>query len=153
MSGILPTTKSQTVKLIVIVALLIVLVSLLATGFTKNRDASKTSSARELEWLKGEGAFFVRKNCIECHSISAFGIRTASFGPDLSTAVIDTQRRFGRTLEEFMRNPNGTMSIVLSSRIPLTEAERQEAVRLLKIAYQRKLEQTGKIEQQTPPTN
>lgn len=146
MSGILPTTKSYTVKLVIIVALLIVLVSVLVAGFSNGQGAAGTKTAREREWLKGDGAFFVKKNCISCHSISAFGIKTASFGPDLSDAVIDTQRRFGKTLEEFMQNPNGTMSIVLSSRIPLTEAEKQEAIRLLKIAYQRKLGQQAQAQ-------
>ncbi len=138
MSEILPSTKSHTVKLVIIVALLVVLVSVLVAGFSNGQGTAGT--AREREWLKGDGAFFVKKNCISCHSISAFGIKTASFGPDLSAAVVDTQLRFGKTLEEFMQNPSGTMSIVLSSSIPLTEAEKQEAIRLLKIAYQRKLE-------------
>ena len=95
--------------------------------------------------MKGEGAFFVKKNCIECHSISAFGIKAASVGPDLSEAVVDVERRFGKTLEEFLRNPNGTMSIVLATKIPLTDAEKQEAVRLLKIAYQKKPGQQAQL--------
>lgn len=145
MSEILPTSKSHTLKLVIIVLLSMALLSLLAAGFSSGRDAAGSKRAGKSEWLKGDGAFFVRKNCIECHSISAFGIRTSSLGPDLSEAVVDTQKRFGKSLEEFMRNPNGTMSIVLSSRIPLTEAERQEAVRLLRIAYQKKLQQTGNL--------
>ncbi|MCG3160776.1 MAG: hypothetical protein JMDDDDMK_01851 [Acidobacteria bacterium] len=134
--------KSQPIKLAIIVALLIVFVAALVGGFGKAKDAAAVRAAREREWLRGEGAFFVRKDCISCHSISAFGIKAANIGPDLSEAAVDTQRRFGKSLEEFLHNPSGTMSIVLSSRIPLTDAEKQEAIRLLKIAYQRKIEQS-----------
>lgn len=134
--------ESQPVKLIIIIALLIVFGAALLGGFDKAKDAAAVRAAREREWLKGEGAFFVRKGCVSCHSISAFGIEAANLGPDLSEAAVDTQKWFGKSLEEFLHNPSGTMSIVLSSRIPLTEAEKQEAIRLLKIAYQRKLEQS-----------
>jgi hypothetical protein len=40
-----------------------------------------------------------------------------------------------------MMNPSGTMSVVLSKQIQLTPEERREAVRLLKIAHERYLEQ------------
>ena len=141
----MPTTKSQTVKLAIIVVLGIVMLALLVAGFSRARNASGAQTAKRREWLKGEGAFFVKKNCIECHSISAFGIKAASVGPDLSEAVVDVERRFGKTLEEFLRNPNGTMSIVLATKIPLTDAEKQEAVRLLKIAYQKKPGQQAQL--------
>lgn len=148
MTAVSPKPNSSKVLLAVIAALSVVLLTILAQGFGQPQNTSKG----EREWLKGEGAFFVKKNCTSCHSISAFGIKTANFGPDLSTAVVDTERRFGKSLTEFLHNPNGTMSIVLSSRIPLTEAEKQEAIRLLKIAYQRKLEQPGTLQPQAPPS-
>ncbi|HEX5085530.1 MAG TPA: hypothetical protein VFY40_26130 [Blastocatellia bacterium] len=68
------------------------------------------------------------------------GIESAKIGPDLSDAAVDVERRFGKTLEEFLNNPTGMMSIVLTTRIPLTEAEKREAVELLKLAYRRKQE-------------
>ncbi len=145
MSGISRTERSQKVKIGIIVVLLIVLGWVLVGGFGNVTDANEERSAREREWLKGEGAFFVRKTCTGCHSISAFGINAATVGPDLSEAAVDTERRFGKTLDEFLDDPSGTMSIVLATRIPLTEAEKQEAVRLLKIAYQRKLEQSSQL--------
>jgi len=145
MSGISPTMKSQRVELTIIAVLGVVLLAVLAAGFGKPKGAAKAPADPRREWMKGDGAFFVRKNCTDCHSISAFGIRAASLGPDLSDAAVDTQRRFGKTLEEFLRNPNGTMSIVLATKIPLTEAEKQEAIRLLKVAYRRKLEQRAQL--------
>lgn len=153
MSEIVPKPNSQKVLLAIIAVLVTVLILMVTAGFRGSQVGTKPFSAQEQGWLKGKGAFFVRKNCTSCHSIEAFGIQSAHLGPDLSTAVVDTERRFGKSLEEFLRNPNGTMSIVLSSRIPLTEAERREAIGLLKIAYQLKLEQAGKLGQQAPPIN
>lgn len=96
---------------------------------------------REKQMLSGEGAFFVKKGCFVCHSVDSLGIQSASkIGPDLSEAVADVQSRFGKTLEDFLANPTGTMSVVLSTQIPLTDAERREAVEKLKIAYQKKLD-------------
>ena len=66
--------------------------------------------------------------------------RLNRIGPDLSDAVVDVERRFGKTLEEFLNNPTGTMSIVLATRIPLTNEEKRKAIETLKIAYQRELE-------------
>jgi cytochrome c1 len=91
--------------------------------------------------LTGEGSFFVKKGCFACHSVSAFDIKSASdIGPDLSFAVSDVQSRFGRTLEDFLAKPTGTMAVVLSTQIQLTDEERLEAVAKLKAAYQKKME-------------
>lgn len=97
---------------------------------------------KEQQMLTGEGAFFVKKGCFVCHSVDSLGISSAAkIGPDLSTAVTDVQSRFGRTLEDFLKAPTGTMAVVLATQIQLTDAERREAVERLQIAYQRKLEQ------------
>jgi hypothetical protein len=90
--------------------------------------------------LTGEGAFFVKKGCFVCHSVTAFDIKAAAeIGPDLSFAVTDVQSRFGKTLEDFLANPTGTMAVVLSTQIQLTDEERQEAVAKLKSAYEKKM--------------
>jgi len=89
-----------------------------------------------------EGTFFVEKGCFTCHDVSSFGVKSLTkAGPDLANAYTDVQSRFGKTLEEFFANPTGTMAIVLSQQIKLTEAEKQEAIEKLKLAYQKKLEE------------
>ena len=101
-------------------------------------------TAAEKRMLEGEGAFFVKKGCFTCHSVTSLGIDSASkIGPDLSIAVTDTQSRFGRTLDDFLMEPTGTMAVVLSTQIPLTREERLEAISLLKLAYERHKEQLG----------
>jgi cbb3-type cytochrome oxidase cytochrome c subunit len=103
--------------------------------------------------LSGEGAFFVKKGCFVCHSVETLGIESAAkIGPDLSIAVPDVQSRFGRTLEDFLKNPTGTMSVVLATQIPLTDEEKKEAVEKLKIAYQRKQEQQSQPQKTPTPT-
>ncbi len=116
---------------------------------------------KEKQMLTGEGAFFVKKGCFACHSISAFEIKSASdIGPDLSFAVSDVQNRFGKTLEDFLAKPTGTMAVVLSTQIQLTDEEKREAVEKLKSAYQKKMDQQAEAANQAlkkataqPPKN
>jgi cytochrome c2 len=94
---------------------------------------------KEERMLKGPGAFFVKKNCFVCHSVSTLGIEAAAqIGPDLALAVEDVQSRFGRTLDDFLERPTGTMEVVLSTMITLTEEERKEAIEKLRHAYELK---------------
>jgi cytochrome c2 len=109
-------------------------------GFKLAETQTPEEAEREKQMLTGEGAFFVKKGCFACHSISAFDIKSASdIGPDLSFAVSDVQSRFGTNLEVFLAHPTGTMAVVLSTQIQLTDEEKQEAVAKLKIAYEKKM--------------
>lgn len=81
-------------------------------------------------------AFFQEKGCVQCHSNSTFGLVSQSnAGPDLALAYEDVQKRFGTSLENFLKNPTGTMQMVLTSQIKLTDDEKAKTVRLLKYAY------------------
>jgi hypothetical protein len=83
----------------------------------------------QAEWFKQTG-------CTDCHSISVYRVfNLAATGPDLSMAVEDVPRRFGRSLDDFLRAPTGTMSMVLSTRIQLTPEQRLVAIDKLKEAY------------------
>lgn len=94
---------------------------------------------KEERMSKGPGAFFVKKNCFVCHSVSTLGIEAAAqIGPDLALAVVDVQSRFGRTLDDFLAKPTGTMEVVLSTMITLTPDERKEAIEKLRYAYELK---------------
>jgi hypothetical protein len=108
-------------------------------GFKRADVPTLEEQEKEKQMLEGEGAFFVRKGCFICHDVSSLGIESASkIGPDLSIAVTDVQARFGKTLEDFLKNPTGTMAVVLSTQIHLTEDERKEAVEKLHLAFERK---------------
>jgi hypothetical protein len=93
----------------------------------------------------------VKTGCFVCHSISAFGVKSpAQIGPDLSTAVEDTQTRFGRTVDDFLREPTGTMSVVLSRQIVLTPEQKATAVEKLREAFAEHQRQKGSAEKKGP---
>lgn len=92
--------------------------------------------AKEKQMLTGPGAFFVKKTCFICHDVSTLGIESAAkIGPDLAKAWTDVESRFGKPLPEFLKNPTGTMAMVLATQIQLTDAEKAEVVEKLKAAY------------------
>lgn len=103
---------------------------------------TKEETEKEERMLKGPGSFFVKKNCFVCHSVSTLGIDAAAqIGPDLAVAVEDVQSRFGRTLDDFLARPTGTMEVVLSTMITLSPEEKKEAIDKLRMAYEIKLQQ------------
>ena len=98
----------------------------------------QTVEEREAEerMKTGPGGWFVKTGCFVCHSISSLGVKSpAQIGPDLSTAVEDVQSRFGRTLDDFIREPTGTMAVVLSRQIILSPEEKAVAIGKLREAY------------------
>ena len=100
-------------------------------------DAMTTAEAEtERQQQTGPGAWFVKPGCFVCHSISALGVKSpAQIGPDLSTAVEDVQSRFGRTIDDFLARPTGTMQVVLSRQIILTPEQKVVAVQKLREAF------------------
>jgi cbb3-type cytochrome oxidase cytochrome c subunit len=93
--------------------------------------------ADEARMKSGPGAWFVKTGCFVCHSIQALGVKSpAQIGPDLSTAVEDVQSRFGRTVDDFLKAPTGTMAVVLSRQIILSPEEKAVAVQKLREAFQ-----------------
>jgi cbb3-type cytochrome oxidase cytochrome c subunit len=116
------------------------------------RTDPETAEEREAQrqMLEGPGAWFVKTGCFVCHSISVYGVRSpAQIGPDLSTAVEDVQSRFGRTLDDFIREPTGTMSVVLSRQIVLSPEEKQVAITKLREAFAE--HQRRKVAETTSP--
>jgi cbb3-type cytochrome oxidase cytochrome c subunit len=118
----------------------------LPIAYIPNHNVRDIPTPEELEKEKrmreGPGAFFVKKNCFVCHSVSTLEIDAAAqIGPDLALAVEDVQSRFGHTLDDFLMRPTGTMEVVLSTMITLTEAERREAIEKLRYAYELKKQQ------------
>jgi mono/diheme cytochrome c family protein len=113
---------------------------------------TKEELEKEERMLRGPGSFFVKKNCFVCHSVSTLGIDAAAqIGPDLALAVEDVQSRFGRTLDDFLARPTGTMEVVLSTMITLTPEEREEAIQKLRMAYEIKQQERKQMASQPSP--
>ena len=105
-------------------------------GTPRTDPQTAEERAAEEAMRTGPGAWFVKTGCFVCHSVSAFGVKSpAQIGPDLSVAVEDVQSRFGRTIDDFLAAPSGTMSVVLSRQIILTPAEKAVAVEKLREAF------------------
>lgn len=105
-------------------------------GVPRTDPQTEQEKREEQEMKTGPGAWFVQTGCFVCHSISALKVKSpAQIGPDLSTAVEDTQKRFGMTVDDFIMNPTGTMSVVLSRQIVLDAEQRKVAIQKLREAY------------------
>ncbi len=103
-------------------------------GFRQKEQLRPEESSKRQELLAGDGAFFIEKGCFVCHSIKAFGIKSPTEkGPDLTFALDDTRVRFRQTLQEFVFDPtqSGTMSIIFSTKIILTDEEKWELINIL----------------------
>lgn len=105
-------------------------------GVPRTDPLTAEETAAEERMKTGPGAWFVQTGCFVCHSITVFGVNSpAQIGPDLSNAVEDVQSRFGRTIDDFLASPTGTMSVVLSRQIILTPEQRAIAVSKLREAF------------------
>jgi cytochrome c551/c552 len=106
------------------------------SGAPRADTPTPEQAAEEERMRAGPGGWFVQTGCFVCHSISSLGVRSpAQIGPDLSNAVEDVQSRFGRTIDDFLREPTGTMSVVLSRQIVLTPEQKQVAIKHLREAF------------------
>ncbi len=112
------------------------------TPRTDPRNAEELKA--EAAMKNGPGGWFVQTGCFVCHSIAALGVKSpAQIGPDLSNAVEDVQSRFGLTIDAFLANPTGTMSVVLSRQIILTPEQKQTAIQKLREAFAEYQRQRG----------
>jgi len=122
---------------------------------TPRQDAQSAEEKKtEDDMRTGPGGWFVQTGCFVCHSISAFGVKSpAQIGPDLSTAVEDVQSRFGRTLDDFLKSPTGTMSVVLSRQIILTPQQKAIAIQKLHEAFDEHQRQKADAAAAVPSTH
>ena len=105
-------------------------------GVPRTDPRTPEEAEAEEKMKTGPGAWFVSTGCFVCHSIQALGVTSpAQIGPDLSGAVEDVQSRFGRTIDDFLASPTGTMSVVLSRQIVLTPAQKAVAIQKLREAF------------------
>lgn len=100
---------------------------------------------KEIETARaGPGGWFVEKGCFGCHAVSVYGVKSYSqVGPDLSTAVSDVQSRFGTNIDEFWKQPVGTMMMVRSQLLKLTPEEEAVGLEKLKAAFAEYQKQHG----------
>ncbi|MFB3853798.1 MAG: c-type cytochrome [Vicinamibacterales bacterium] len=136
------TAQAQALSMLVMSWRRIEVPSAYVPGTPRTDPVTPEESAAEERMRTGPGAWFVSTGCFVCHSIAVFDVKSpAQIGPDLSNAVEDVQSRFGRTIDDFLAAPSGTMAVVLSRQIVLTPEQRAEAVRKLREAFDLHLKQ------------
>ena len=120
-------------------------------GVPRTDPRTPEEAAAEERMKTGPGAWFVQTGCFVCHSIKVFDVVSpAQIGPDLSNAVEDVQARFGRTIDDFLASPTGTMSVVLSRQIVLTPEQKQIAIGKLREAFQEYQKQQAAAKKPAP---
>ena len=132
----LTTKESQAVAMLILSWRKSPVPAAMVPGTPRTDPQSADEKVAEDAMKTGPGAWFVKTGCFVCHSIAALGVKSpAQIGPDLSNAVEDVQSRFGRTIDDFLAAPTGTMSVVLSRQIILSPAEKAVAVEKLRDAF------------------
>jgi hypothetical protein len=120
-------------------------------GVPRTDPQTPTEIEEERRMLTGPGAWFVKTGCFICHNVTSLGVKSpAQIGPDLSIAVEDVQSRFGRTVDDFLRKPTGTMSVVLARQIILTPEQLETAIQKVREAYAEHQRQKAAAEKGAP---
>lgn len=103
-------------------------------GLPKSLTQEQANDIQKMR--KGPGGWFVEKGCFGCHHVSVYGVKSfAAIGPDLSLAQEDVEKRFGKKLDEFWKEPIGTMMIVRTQLIKMTPEEEADGLVRLRKAY------------------
>ncbi len=105
-------------------------------GEPRSERSTPEETAERQRMEAGPGAWFVKTGCAACHAVASLPVKSLSqSGPDLSPAVAEVRDRFGRSIEEFLAKPTGTMAVVLSRQIILTREQKAAAVEQLRAAF------------------
>jgi mono/diheme cytochrome c family protein len=85
------------------------------------KEASKAPSPK----------IFETTGCTQCHGFAAYHLEGGTTGPDLSNAKAVVKKRYGMSLNAFLKAPKGNMKEVLGSMIHLSPRQRETIVALL----------------------
>ena len=103
----------------------------------KASEPAKAADPAKATASSKEGEIFTQRGCIQCHSVSALGIKAGQVGPDLSKAYTTVADKHGQPLESFLKKPDSAvMSGVLGAK-PLTDDERKAVIAALKLASEK----------------
>ncbi|EHQ91325.1 hypothetical protein [Desulfosporosinus youngiae] len=97
------------------------------------------------------GELFLQKGCTQCHEVSYYGIAGGVTGPDLTKAYGDVPDRFGKTLAEFLQEPEGTMAEMFA-RMDISDEEKAQVLELLTEAGGEAARQSDSEEQKKDDT-
>ncbi|HJV46271.1 MAG TPA: c-type cytochrome [Bacillota bacterium] len=84
-----------------------------------------------------EGEIFTKRGCVQCHSVSALGIKAGQVGPDLSKAYTTVEGKHGKKIEDFLKAPTSAVMSGVLGKQPLTDDERNAVLEALKVASEK----------------
>ncbi|MFA5535701.1 MAG: cytochrome C [Bacillota bacterium] len=83
----------------------------------QQKVTTATSGSQGVSNIGMPEEIFTTKACVQCHRITYYELKGGETGPDLSIAYTDVPDRFGRSLEDFLREPEGTMGAIIPDRL------------------------------------
>ncbi|RZD15461.1 MAG: c-type cytochrome [Candidatus Acidulodesulfobacterium ferriphilum] len=110
---IMPKNNKNIIKIGIFVSLGLILI--LAVPVLALLVFMKTSNGSNLKNLKTKNgrAIFYNLGCVKCHNIRALNIKGGHVGPDLSGAYSNVEKVYRKSLNDFLKNPAGTMYFIL----------------------------------------
>jgi hypothetical protein len=89
---------------LILTASVLILFYFLKTSGGSNLKSSKTKSGR---------AVFYNSGCVKCHNIKVLNVKGGHVGPDLSDAYSNVKKVYKKGVNDFLKNPTGTMYFAL----------------------------------------
>lgn len=123
--------KNRMIKIGFLISIVIIASAIIITYFS---FTAKTNgdNLKNLKGKKGEDIFYVL-GCVKCHNIKALNIKGGHVGPDLSNAYSNVKKIYRENVNNFLKNPSGTMYFVLMFN-HLNKEDRKIIVKELKKA-------------------
>lgn len=89
---------------LILTASVLILFYFLKTSDGSNLKSSKTKNGR---------AIFYNLGCVKCHNIRVLNVKGGHVGPDLSDAYSNVEKVYREDVNDFLKNPTGTMYFAL----------------------------------------
>jgi mono/diheme cytochrome c family protein len=96
----------------------------------------------EAQTVSLDTSVFSNNGCIQCHAIPGLNVNGGSTGPDLTFAINNVPNKYGKSLTEFLQQPEGIMAEVLPTK-NVTDEEKEQIVELLTKAAEQASNQTS----------
>ncbi|MHB1661460.1 MAG: cytochrome c family protein [bacterium] len=109
---------------LILTASVLILFYFLKTSGGSNLKSFKTKSGR---------AVFYNLGCVKCHNIKVLNVKGGHIGPDLSDAYSNVKKVYKKDVNDFLKNPTGTMYFALMFN-HLNREDREIIVKELKKA-------------------
>ena len=67
---------------------------------------------------------FYNLGCVKCHNIKVLNVKGGHVGPDLSDAYSNVKKVYKKSINDFLKNPTGTMYFALMFNVKIKNKRR-----------------------------